>query len=209
MTDYAAVLEHAKAGTLTELEVRDVVAQLRSGVRDHPQRYRIVLAAGWACLRDAQGGPRGAALDPDEVRPFIESLLGARSDPWLVREALGALCSYLPGEGRYRDRLRDWVHPLDWDEENDVRTVAISALGDLIRTSGVADGVDDLLQLAEDPEDDMSDWALRALARATGRAHSELPGTRGGMRSRPELVERVMADARRLRGSGGAATRRG
>lgn len=207
MTDYGALLDHAKAGTLAEL--RDLVAQLRSGVHDHPQRYRIVLAAAWACLRDPSGGARGAALDPDEVRPFIESLLGARGDLWPVREALGALCSYLPGEERYRDRLRDWVHPLDWDDDNDVRTVAISALGTLIRSSGVTDGVDDLLRVAEEPDDDMSDWALRALARATGREHAELPGVRGGMRSRPELVERVVADAKRLRASGGSESRGG
>ena len=199
MMDFGAVLDHAKSGTVTEAELRDLVAQLRSGVRDHPQRYRLVMAAGWASLRRPDGAPRGAALDPESVRPYIEPLLDAHDDPWLVREALTVLCDYFPGEERYRDILRAWVRMVPWDEDRDVRTVAISALGALIASSGSPVGVADLLRVAEDATDPDQDWALRALARAVGIEHRDLPRVSLGVRSRPDLVARILDEARRLR----------
>jgi len=63
-------------------------------------------------------------------------------------------------------------------------------------------GLDDLLRIAGDPNDQQGDWAIRALAEAVGEKAASLPPVRKGMRSRPELVERVLTKAEKATPAG-------
>jgi len=197
--DYAAILASAKTGDLTQEELDEVLAQFRSNIRRHPERYRLVMTVGHATLRDASGRTHQVGLASEKARALIEPLLDSIDDPWLVREALTVLCYYLGDEGRYRDRLRALVRPADWDEDGDVRSVAISCLGQLIAKERTGVGLDDLLQIAEDPTDQQSDWALRAMAEALGHKPHALPTVRKGMRSDPALVQSVLEKAKAWR----------
>jgi len=85
------------------------------------------------------------------------------------------------------------VHPLSWDEDGDVRNVAIMALGQLIAKEGTGEGLDDLLAVAENPLDPFQDWAVRGLAFALGATPLDLPTVRKGMRSDPQLVESTLS----------------
>ncbi len=199
--DYEAILARAKTGDLKQQELDEVVAQFRSNLRSHPDRYRLVMTIGHATLRDPSGRTHGVRLGLEKARALIEPLLDNTDDAWLVREALTVLCSYLGDMGRHRERVRAWTRPVDWDEDGDVRVVAISCLGQLIAQEGTGDGLDDLLAIAENPGDLLQDWAVRGLALALGEKMVDLPTVRKGMRSDPLLVERITRSAREWRDS--------
>lgn len=202
MPNYAAILASAKRGDLTKEDLDEVLGEFRHGVRSHPERYRLVLTVGHATLRDASGPTDRVGLGSEKARALIEPLLDSVDDPWLIREALTVLCYYLGDASRYRDRLRALVHPAAWDEAGDVRTVAISCLGQLIAKEGTRVGLDDLLQIAEDSTDPKSDWAVRAIAEALGHGPQTLPTVRKGMRSNPALVRSVLERAKAWRNQG-------
>ncbi len=90
MPDFAAILASAKTGDLTQEELDEVLAQFRSNIRRHPERYRLVMTVGHATLRDASGRTHQVGLASEKARALIEPLLDSIDDPWLVREALTA-----------------------------------------------------------------------------------------------------------------------
>jgi|GEM_PF-4425695 len=197
---YSEILRHAQTGTLTADELEGVLSKFRSGIGHHAGKAELVMILGEATVTDPTRA-RTALLSSREARAYLEPLLDATDDPWLVRNTLDVLCNYLGDSGRIRDRLYSLVRPSDWDPDGDARIVAITALGKLIAREGTPEGLTELLAIAESPLDPLQDWAVRGLALALGATPLSLPSARKRMRSDPALVERTLQRAREWRDS--------
>lgn len=161
MIDLPLLLEKAKDGTLSAHEARAVAGLLR----EHPssgEAYTAIhiLGRGWAT----------------GYRELVASFLDSPGDPMLARIALTVLVGEWGLGAAYRDELRAFARGVDWDDEDDVRLVALSATGELVRTTGDHELLSDLLAIAADSGEDIlvRDTAFDAIARAVGAGYAEL-----------------------------------
>jgi hypothetical protein len=156
-----SLLEEAKDGKLSPADAR-AVAELLREQPDSRDAYTAIHILG-----------RGFATD---YRDLVETFLDSPDDPDLARIALTTLVNYWDLGGEYRDKLREFVAGIEWDFGNDVRLVALSAAGELARKTGDHELVADLLEIADDPREDVlvRDTAFDAIARAVGTEYNDL-----------------------------------
>lgn len=155
------LLDQAKEGKLS----RDDVRRVGEYLREHPDATDAYTAIHIL-------GVSGTTSYRDLVEPFLNS----PRDPQLARIAVSVLINHWGLGSEYREQLREFVHGVDWDGDEDVRHVALSAAGEFARTSGDPQLVADLLEIQDDPQERAltRDIAFDAVARAVGADYKEL-----------------------------------
>ncbi|KJK49699.1 hypothetical protein UK23_13225 [Lentzea aerocolonigenes] len=103
----------AKEGTLSAAEVDAVAARLTSEPLDEDTYSLLYVIARTRATRH---------------RRIVESFLDCSEDPMLARLAVQTLCTFWGEADRYRDVLDRFIAGVEWDEDGDVRDVALSAL---------------------------------------------------------------------------------
>lgn len=156
------LVKKATEGKLSPRELAEVVTCLETETCDP---YEALLVIG-----------RSGAL---EYRTVVEKYLRARHAPMLARLALMILCRYWGLSAEYTAELRAFIQKLEWDEEEDVRLLAIAIVGSLLAQHRD----DNFLRLLIDIFHDRSgsdsqmirEEAYCALALAYGKSPRDLP----------------------------------
>lgn len=156
------LLDSAKAGTLAEPEVQAVADELRSDPRG-PRAYTLLHIVG-----------RSLAT---EHRPLVEAFLDAEWDPMLGRLALQILCSFWNETPRYRDRVVAALQGFTWDEDDDVKQMALSIAGKHLASHRDPALLGELLRIFADANEEQTarESAYLALGIACGRRWQDLP----------------------------------
>ncbi len=156
------LLDRAKSGALSPEEI-DEVAEALQAEKAGRDPYTLIHILG-----------RSGAI---RYRGLVERFLDCRSDPMLVRLALQVLCSHWNLAAEYEDALVRFAEGVDWDGEEEVRLVALSAAGELLR-HGQSERLKHLLArvFTDSSASQMARQAAYfALARASGKAWRDLP----------------------------------
>jgi hypothetical protein len=156
------LLEKAKDGLLSKHELDQVVAALKDpGTTADPYTLLHII---------------GRAMDASN-EDLVASYLDYPQDPMLSRLALQILCNYWGLTSKYIDYVRRFLSGVDWDVDGDVRQVAASIAGEVLRTTWDDDLFRSLLDIATDENDlpEMRVTAIRALARALGCGWDDMP----------------------------------
>jgi len=92
-----------------------------------------------------------------------------------------------------------FIHAQPWDEQGQVRLLALRLAGEYLREGSDRDLLELLLGVFRDPEEERSarEAAYRALARAVGRDHDELPSAAREIDLEAEVDPRVLEEAER------------
>jgi hypothetical protein len=112
------LLAKAKVGLISPKEIAEVARELVGNSRESDP-YTLIHILGVS----------GAT----EYEPLVARFLNASFDPMLARIALQVLCSHWGMASRYRDQVEKFVRGVEWDIDADVRIVALSAAGELLR----------------------------------------------------------------------------
>jgi hypothetical protein len=156
------LLKKATEGNLTSDELAQVVECLETGTCDPYGALLIVGRAGATQHRD-----------------MVEKYLTCSNRPMLARLSLLILCRYWGLSSEYKPPLEAFARGVEWDEEDDVRILAISIIGTLLAT----DPDDRFIRLLIDifrgrtePKSQMlRETAYCALGEASGKAPLDLP----------------------------------
>jgi hypothetical protein len=154
------LIKKATFGKLLEREIDEVVRALKTNDCDP---YDALLIIGRA--------------EATQYRPLVESYVQQSDDPMLARLALQVLCRYWSLGDQYRGVLERFIRKVDWDEDDDVRLMAIDCAGSLL----AAQEDWHLMSLVRDVFQDegerqiVREAAYCALALVAGRTPDELP----------------------------------
>jgi hypothetical protein len=153
------LIKKASSGQLTDAELKALAAELPT--REDP--YEYLLAIGRAGAKQYRG--------------LVESFLNASEDPMLARLALQILCRYWDLSDQYLPQIRRFVDKVDWDEEDDVRLIAISCAGSLLAQRPCKPLLASLLRIFRDPDESQTvrEVAYCAMAESTGVPILKLP----------------------------------
>lgn len=164
MTGIGNLLEKAKAGTPLTAEERSRVVRGIEMADGGDDPYVLLQIAGLSA------GP--------ELSSLVERYLFSPRDPMLARIALSVLCDNWAMGARYRNEIVAFMEGVEWDSDEEVRTVAISTAGEYLRGNKDSEIGQRLVRLVNDPGEPVStrEWAMRALGRAVGLSHENLPG---------------------------------
>lgn len=154
------LIHRATSGTITADELASVAESLRNRKGDD---YDHLLVLGRA----------GAT----QYRSDVEDFLNCPDDPMLSRLALQVLCRYWGLAEDYASDILRFVKGLEWDEDEDVRIMAISCSDSLLALPQHRDLLAEVYRIATDPDEDhvARQAAYSALAISIGVAPSELP----------------------------------
>jgi hypothetical protein len=110
-------------------------------------------------------------------RELVERFLECEEDPMLARLAPQILCGYWGNTDQYREEVLRFMRGVPWDEDEDVRQIAISEAGEYLRSNAEPRFLHELISIfeSEDEERSMREGAYFALARAMGRDWKDLP----------------------------------
>lgn len=150
----------ATRGELSRSELDAVVQGLVTGTADP---YEALLVIGRA----------GAT----QHRRLVERYLQASDDPMLARLAVQVLCRYWGLAFEYREVLEKFIRKVDWDEDDDVRLMAIDCAGSLLADRPDRDLLRLLLKIFRDEGERqiVREAAYSALALAAGKKPHEIP----------------------------------
>jgi hypothetical protein len=170
----------ATEGRLLQQELEEVIQLLDASACD---RYDALLIIG-----------RSGAT---QHRRTVEKYLAGSDGPLLARLALLILCGYWGLASDYKTVLEGFLRKVYWDEEDDVRLLAISLTGNLL----IEDADCRLLRLiigifrdqSESSRQILREAAYCALAIASGKPREELPKASRHFDLERELDPRVMA----------------
>jgi hypothetical protein len=157
------LIRKATEGNLSSGELSRIVESLETGTCDPYDALLIIGRAG-----------------ATQYRSLVEGYLNCPESPMLARLSLLVLCRYWGLSSEYKTALEAFARKVEWDEEDDVRILAISIIGTLLAT----EPDDRLLKLLIDIFHDhteskpqiLRETAYCALAEASGRK-SDLPPT--------------------------------
>jgi hypothetical protein len=202
--DPAALAQRAKDGSITPGELEDVARHLRNR-ESSDQLETLIFILGYA----------GAV----SYQPLIEAILDHSRD-WKMRwQALSTLVSkWGVDSSAVRAALHQFLSGVPWDEDEQLRTLAISCAGQVLQKSDDRELALWLLRYARmevdvrpdssavdewfDPtywtklREDLRDFAVESLARALGHSWQEilpLPALRS--QARAEWYERITNEA--------------
>jgi hypothetical protein len=151
------LVRRSKEGAVTPAELAEVAALLAAGVggEDTYQMLYVIARSG-----------------ATSYEPLVASFLDHRDDPMVARLALQTLTSFWNLADRYAGELKRFLDGVDWDEDGDVRDVAISATGAYLATTEDCELLAELLRLgaAENTDKVQRRIAVEALAEALGGA---------------------------------------
>ncbi len=132
MTDFEELLTRAKWSTLTTVEV-DTVATALAAEPPRTDRYFLIYTLGKA--------------KATQYRALVERFLESPEDPMLARIALQTLTDFWGMADAYQDQLLRFIQGVSWDDEEDVRPIAISNAGWFLHDHSSARLLRALLQL--------------------------------------------------------------
>lgn len=166
-TDLDKLLAKAKDGKLERSELDLVVAGLDKTERVEDSTYTRLHIIG-----------RAYAMDYEEL---VASFLHKPNDPMLSKIALQILCSWWGLADKYMTCLREFLEGVEWDEEGQVRLIAISAAGQYLREYDDRGLLEKLLEICESGLEDEDDKAaaVDAIARGLGDEWTSFPGLGG------------------------------
>lgn len=178
------LLAAAKQAPLSEADVERVSKAL-TDPSTTARRYTLLHIIGRA------GGPR--------YRSLVEDHLDSPDDPMVARLALQILCRFWGLAGEYREVLRAFVAGVAWDDEDDVRQLAVFEAGELLELQDDSVLLNELLRLTSDGDGNpvLRDAAVRALARAVGVTPSDMPGASRLLPLRTEWEAEVLRKGKR------------
>jgi hypothetical protein len=167
MSRYESLLERAKWGKfeqdrLSEEELAMVAEELRKPAPEtDPFTLLDILGHAFAF----------------QYRELVERFLECEDDPMLARLALQILCGYWGNTDQYLEEVLRFMRGRPWDQEEDVRQIAISEAGEYLRSNTEPRFLHELIYIfeSEDEERSMREGAYFALARAVGRDWKDLP----------------------------------
>lgn len=161
--DESNLVDRARDGELSQEEVDELVMLLRERP-DHPATYTRLNALGWLM------SPTHAVV----VVPF----LSREDDPMLCGLAVQILVGSYGLGHEFADDVLDFARGVEWDDDNDVRRIALSRAGELARDEvRRADMIAVLLAAIEDDDQYLvREAAYHAILRALGRHWREMPG---------------------------------
>jgi hypothetical protein len=154
------LIKKASSGNITQQEIQDVYNALINHTGD---KYELLLILG-----------RAGTI---QYRKTVEQYLSSPDDPMLARLALQILCQYWGLTREYKDTIEQYIRRVDWDEEEDVRLMAISCSGAILMDESNAE----LLSLVydifrSDKENEITRGAAyEALAIASGKSVYDIP----------------------------------
>lgn len=153
-------IKKAIEGSLSRHELESVAQSLVTGEND---RYEALLILG-----------RAGAI---QYRKLVEQFLDRHDDPMMARLALQVLCRYWELSTDYRDVLKRFINKVDWDQDDDVRLMAIASAGSLLAKEKDLNLLASLLQIFRDLSERqiVREAAYIALAVAMGKQWDELP----------------------------------
>jgi hypothetical protein len=189
MTNLEELLEQAKAGRLEHGNLERVSAMLQEGGAG-ADPYTLLHIIG-------RSGDRSR-------RALVEKYLHWPQDPMLARLALQIVCGYWGDIERYLDQVLEFVKGVDWDDENDVRQVAISNAGEYLRTQSHTELLQRLLDIVRDGNESptIRADAYFALSRAVGRDWKDLPNAAHVFDVEKEADPTILQEALRRLGPG-------
>jgi hypothetical protein len=150
----------ASHGSLLQSELVDVVTCLEANLCDP---YSALLVIG-----------RAGAI---QYRDIVARYLDARDNPMLARLALMILCQYWKLTTDYKDVLQAFLEKVEWDEDGDVRVLAISITGSLLAFHQDNRLLKLLIKIFRDSTEPhlMREVAYCALAESLGKTPADLP----------------------------------
>jgi hypothetical protein len=150
----------ATHGRLSTRELQQVAQGLASGNTDP---YEALLVIGRA--------------NATQYRNLVDKYLQCREDPMLARLALQVLCRYWGLTAEYQEELDRFAHKVDWDEDDDIRLMAIDCIGSFLAENKVPRLLSLLLQIFRNDSERqiVREAAYCSLALAAGKQAGELP----------------------------------
>lgn len=169
-TDFDKLLEKAKDGKISKQEVDWVAQQIHEKYNDD-SLYTLIYILGKA--------------EAKQYKSLVEKFLYYPSDPMISKIALQTLCNFWDFTEEYLDDVKSFVRGVDWDEDEDVRMIAISAAGQFLKTSFDKELLQLLINVFENNHQDESikdskdnliqGCAYEAILRAMGKNYNEIP----------------------------------
>jgi hypothetical protein len=138
-------------------------------------------------------------------RDLVERYLASNEDPMLARLALQVLCRYWGLAFEYRDTLRQFIEKVEWDEDDDVRIMALSCAGTLLASRAdrqLLSLVFDVFRDSKQPQI-VRETAYLSLAEAAGRRWSEVPSASRHFDLVQDVDTEVVAHTERTLAQGG------
>ncbi|MDH2429167.1 hypothetical protein [Sphaerisporangium sp. TRM90804] len=186
--DVDVLVEKAKDGTLKDGEIRRV-AEVLSTTPPPDEVYRLLYVIA-----------RSRAQSYERLVP---GFLWHREDPTVARLALQTLCAFWGKGEQYLHELRLFVKGVDWDSDDDVKGVAVSAAGELLRKITDCELLNSLIDEATSFDDDVNRRvAIEALARALGDSYEAMASFEPFTKSQWEDRVVKRAEARRAKECG-------
>jgi hypothetical protein len=154
------LIEKATKGTITKAETKKAYDAL---VEQAGDEYDLLLVLGRS--------------EAKEYKDVVERYLQASHDPMLAKLSLQVLCRYWGLASEYEDELEKFISWVDWDEEEDVRLMAIGCVVDLYKKKEnpkLLKYVYDVFK--DDSEDEITRGAAyETLALVSGKSVNDLP----------------------------------
>jgi hypothetical protein len=164
MRNFGELLEEAKWGKLTQEELTYVIQSIKNHkAGDKNDLYTMIHILGRA----------GAT----EYQKLVESFLYFQSDPMISKIALQTLCNYWGFTEHYLSYIKKFIAGVEWDEDDDVRLIALSIAGNWLRENSNPSLLEQLLHVFEDPSQEalIRDVAYIAICRAIGMEWGTIP----------------------------------
>lgn len=182
--DSQDLVKRATQGALTQEELAEIATILEQSAPEM-DLYPLLLAIG-----------RSNAV---RYRKLVETFLHCESEPMLASLALQILCDFWGDTERYIENIKQYVRGVPWDEEQDVRQIAVSTAGEYLRQHDDRELLEQLLTVFENTEEEqlIRENAYCALARAAGKDWSELPSATRGFNLKKDIDPTVLTEIRR------------
>jgi hypothetical protein len=112
-----------------------------------------------------------------KYRSLLERFLVSEGDAMLAYAALGMLCDYWGLTEEYQREILQFIKGVSWDENEELRSQAISVAGEYLREEENKEFLQMILEIFEDESQDqyLREAAYSSLARAVGRNYTEIP----------------------------------
>ena len=165
------LLEEAKWGRLKDDEVKYVVERIKADAGDNENLYTLIHILG-------RSGSK-------QYKKLVEKFLYYPDFPLVSSIALKTLFNYWGFEEEYLDQLKSFVKGVDWDRDQDVQLIAISAAGEYLRNNKnrelhqmIVDVIKEIHpssdELVNDYNEILRECASEALMRASGKEWNEI-----------------------------------
>ncbi len=132
-------------------------------------------------------------------RALMEKFIWFPEDPMITRIALKSLCDYWGLTINYLDVLKSFIVGAKWDEDEDVRHIAISIAGTYMLDSGDPVFLNLLLQIFDNEHEGnlIRSTCYSAIARGMGIKSSDLPFVRQLATMSPEFIDEEIIERAR------------